>query len=414
MGGSGWCVYDFLDSSLVILEAYFLLIEVLDDFSGPQQSTKSTTSSKQPDTQNNATEEAFIKQLEADMLAQLMGGKASGKDKAPAPAPAPPPKTNTEEPSLSNLIKMFQDMSEEDAVKFEEELKKDGGMQNLFKNLADSEGTGAGSSTSASAGVAGESFPDTIQKTLERMQESGEKITIEAKTSQDKLIDASISRLMEMAGEAAGDGGNLDLEQVFSDVIKEMSNKEMLYEPMKDYDTKYGPWLEENKATLSAGDYSNYEKQAGVIKKIVETFESKDYSDDKPECLASIWDLMQQVLRPFLFLGSERQVQSVTDRYDRWKLVAPLHQISLKVPWEKASCPALSPSWMLYRPAATWKTSIPARCLQNATSNERLSRFLSLTFTFEKNIERFQCLTGFCPKADANFGSARIMYIDRP
>ncbi|KUL90636.1 hypothetical protein ZTR_00149 [Talaromyces verruculosus] len=270
------------------------LDEVLDDFSGPKRSTEPAASSKPSDTQNNAAEEAFIKQLEADMLAQLIGGEASGKGKAPAPAPGTT-KGNTEEPSLPNLIKMLQGMSEEDAAKFEEDMKKDGGMQNLFKNLLDSEGTGAGSSASAGpAGVAGESFPDTIQKTLERMQESGEKITIEAKTSQDKLIDASISRLMEMA-EAAGNGGNLDLEQVFSDVIKEMSNKEMLYEPMKEYDAKYGPWLEENKPTLSAEDYANYEKQAGVIKKIVETFESKDYSDDKPECLASIWELMQQM-----------------------------------------------------------------------------------------------------------------------
>lgn len=238
------------------------------------------------------------------MLAQLMGGEASSKGKAFAPASAPTTtQSNTEESSLPNLIKMLQGMSEEDAAKFEEDMKKDGGMQNLFKDLLDSEGTGAGSSAtaSASAGVAGESFSDTIQKTLERMQESGEKITIEAKTSQDKLIDASIARLMEMANETAADGGNFDLEQVFSDVIKEMSNKEMLYEPMKEYDAKYGPWLEENKATLSAEDYTNYEKQAGVIKKIVETFDSKDYSDDKPESLASIWDLMQQVFPQPIF-----------------------------------------------------------------------------------------------------------------
>lgn len=233
------------------------------------------------------------------MLAQLMGGAASGKGKEAAPAPASTTKSNTEEQDLPNLIKMLQGMSEEDAAKFEEEMKKDGGMQNLFKNMLDAEGTGAGSSASASAGVPGESFPDTIQKTLERMQESGVKIAIEAKTSQDKLIDASITRLLEMADQTAEDGGNFDVEQIFSDVIKEMSNKEMLYEPMKEYDTKYGPWLEENKATLSAEDYANYEKQVGVIKKIVEMFESKDYSDDKPDCLASIWDLMQQVLRPF-------------------------------------------------------------------------------------------------------------------
>lgn len=37
---------------------------------------------------------------------------------------------------------------------------------------------------------------------------------------------------------------------------------------------------------------------------------------------------------------------------------------------------------------------------------------LSLTTTFEKNFERFQCLIRFCPKADADFGSTRIMYIE--
>lgn len=269
---------------------------MLDDFSGPKRSTKPTASSNPSDTQENTADEAFIKQLEADMLAQLMGGEASGKGKAPASAA---PITTNKDPSLPNLIEFLQGMSAEDAAKFEEDMKKDGGMQNLFQNLLNSEGTGAGSSASASAGGgAGESFRDTIQKTLERMQESGEKITIEAKTSQDKLIDASLARLMEMASQAADNGGNLDLEQVFSDVIKEMSNKDMLYEPMKEYDAKYGPWLEEHKATLSAEDYANYEKQAGTIKKIVETFESKDYSDDKPECLNSIWELMQQVLRP--------------------------------------------------------------------------------------------------------------------
>jgi peroxin-19 len=285
---------------------------VLDDFSGPKRPTTSAASSKPLDTQNNAAEEAFIKQLEADMLAQLMGGEASGKGKTPAPASAPKAESDTVEPNLPNLINMLQGMSEEDAAKYEEDMKKDGGMQNLFKNLLDSKGTDAGSSASASAsaGVAGESFPDTIQKTLERMQESGEKITIEAKTSQDKLIDASIARLMEMVNETAANGGNFDVEQVFSDVIKEMSNKEMLYEPMKEYDAKYGPWLEENKATLSAEDYANYEKQAEVIKRIVETFESKDYSDDKSECLTSIWDLMQQVLLPWPSF-SIRQTQEV-------------------------------------------------------------------------------------------------------
>ena len=276
--------------------------EVLDDFSGPKRSSKPAASSNEPQSQDSAAEEAFMKLLETDMLAQLMGGDGGGpagnKGKGLAKPPAPTSNTGTKTPggSVPKLIEMLQNMSEEDAAKFEEDMKTNGGMQNLFKSLLETtDGTGASSSASA-APAGGESFPDTIQKTLERMQESGEKMTIEAQTSQDKVIDASIARLMKIANDAADKGQNLDIEEVFNDVIKEMATKEMLYEPMKDYDAKYGPWLEENKSKLPAEDYANYEKQSRVIKRIVQKFETADYSDEKPECLAAVWDLMQEVL----------------------------------------------------------------------------------------------------------------------
>ncbi|EED19939.1 peroxisomal membrane protein receptor Pex19, putative [Talaromyces stipitatus ATCC 10500] len=275
------------------------LDEVLDDFSGPKRPTQSTASlsSKPSHSQNDASEDAFMKQLEADMLAQLLGagGEPSGEGKENAAAPTT---KQTEKGALLDDLSFLQNMSEKDLDKFGELLESEGGMTKIVQELFGSDGPPAGDSTKGKdkpVTAAGEPFQDTIQRTLDRMKESGDKITVEAQTNQDKLIDASVMKLMEIMNETATSGGSFNIEEVFSDIIKEMSNKEMLYEPMKEYNVKYGPWLEENKATLSSEDYERFEKQAGVVKKIVERFEAEDYTDEKPECLASIWDLMQQM-----------------------------------------------------------------------------------------------------------------------
>jgi peroxin-19 len=262
-----------------------------------------------------------MKQLEADMMASLLGpgGDNSGKGKAPII-----PDVGTELPA--DLEKQFEALSKE----FEGQGIS---MEDVFKTLIDAAGVadeeGAGKSTAgveraataaAAAAAAttggaeeGDTFQDTIQKTLKRMQESGDKATATAAASRPNPVDnpeAVIENLMSLLNSDSDPG---DLENMLSSIVHDISNKEMLYEPMKDYNEKYGPWLEENRGKVPPEEFAQYENQARIVREIMEKFDSEGYSDKDPECLAYIWDHMQQVFLPPSLEKIDVPINSTTD-----------------------------------------------------------------------------------------------------
>lgn len=153
----------------------------------------------------------------------------------------------------------------------------------------------AGSSTAPPSGggdgAAPESFNDTIQRTIHRMQESGDKATAAATDDSDDLV-AQLLKAVE-AGAGAGDDG--DLNKMFMGMMEQLSNKEMLYEPMKELDGKFGPWLAENRGKVAAEDMARYEKQATVVSQIVGKFEEDGYTDKDAKCRDYVWERMQEV-----------------------------------------------------------------------------------------------------------------------
>jgi peroxin-19 len=153
-------------------------------------------------------------------------------------------------------------------------------------------GSGAGSSSGAPAP---ESFNDAIQQTINRMKESGDKAT--AAASEDDISDDLVAQLLKAMEAGAGAGDDGDLTKMFMGMMEQLSNKEMLYEPMKELDGKFGPWLVENKGkgTVSEEDMERYENQASIVSQIVAKFEEKGYTDEDPKCREYVWEKMQAV-----------------------------------------------------------------------------------------------------------------------
>lgn len=142
-----------------------------------------------------------------------------------------------------------------------------------------------------------ESFNEAIQRTMERMKESGNRAT-EAASTDDGVSDDMLAQLLKaVEAGAAGAGEDGDLTKMFMGMMEQLSNKEMLYEPMKELDGKFGPWIEKNKAEgkVPVEDMERYETQARVVKQIVEKFEETGYSDEDPKCREYIWERMQEV-----------------------------------------------------------------------------------------------------------------------
>ncbi|OJK05196.1 hypothetical protein ASPACDRAFT_38766 [Aspergillus aculeatus ATCC 16872] len=321
------------------------LDEVLDNFNKPTASTTTQPPSSAAATTGAATatatedvdldEEAFLKQLEKDM-ANLMGAGAGD-----ASAAGGMPEGFGDEESLDKDAEMFAKLLEEGGVSAEDFLKQlVGDMMKGEAGSAKGSGGGSGSSsgskkkkskskkkgsaggsagatageasatksapapaaTDAAATATPETFNDTIQRTIERMKESGDKATAAAEEEDDgddadDLVAQLIKAIEAGAGGAGGDGDDADLTKMFQGMMEQLSNKEILYEPMKELDTKFGPWLAENKASgkVSEAELQRYEKQAGVVAQIVAKFEEQGYTDEDPKCREYVWEKMQEM-----------------------------------------------------------------------------------------------------------------------
>ena len=181
-------------------------------------------------------------------------------------------------------------------------------MQEQFEELvkglgedgapADAAGQGSDSmkaGSSAEAKVAAEeSFQETIRKTMERMQTSDS--TAKASAADAGSDDFLAQMLKEMEGGGFGaEGSDEDFSKILMGMMEQLTNKEILYEPMKELADKFPDWLEKNSKETKEDDLKRYEEQAFLVKEIVARFERTGYSDNNTEDREYIVERMQKV-----------------------------------------------------------------------------------------------------------------------
>ncbi|KAH7149543.1 Pex19 protein family-domain-containing protein [Dactylonectria estremocensis] len=188
------------------------------------------------------------------------------------------------------------------------ELEKSPDMQaefeDIFKQIAASEGTSdptipSGSSNPAPPQPSAEdaSFQDTIRRTMERMQNSGDQATAAAASGGgDDFMSEMLKQLSSGdLGGLGGDGSEEEFSKMLMGMMEQLTNKEILYEPMKELDDKFPNWLAKNRSTTSKEDLKRYEEQQSVVREIVAKFEEKTYSDSNATDREFIVDKMQRM-----------------------------------------------------------------------------------------------------------------------
>lgn len=170
--------------------------------------------------------------------------------------------------------------------------------------------TTAGASTSAPApaaatkpsqpageGPSGAAFQDTIRRTMERMQSSGDQATAAAAAGgEDDFLAEMLKQLT--AGEFAG-GSEEDFSKMLMGMMEQLTNKEILYEPMKELHDKFPAWLAKNKDSVPADDLKRYMEQKTIVEEIVGKFNEPTYSDSNAKDREYIVDRMQRVSLDF-------------------------------------------------------------------------------------------------------------------
>lgn len=168
-----------------------------------------------------------------------------------------------------------------------------------------------------------ENFQDTIRRTMERMKASDSSAsTAQPSSSEDDMM---ANLLKQLASANEGGEGDDTFSNMLLGMMEQLTNKEILYEPMKELDTKFPDWMEKNGATLNKEDKERYETQKKLVREIVARFEKPGYSDAKTDDREYIVDRMQKV-RIVDSLGWTKTANGIANRC---KPLALLHRISL-------------------------------------------------------------------------------------
>lgn len=164
---------------------------------------------------------------------------------------------------------------------------------------------GAENTTTQAAPSRGEDgFQETILKTMERMQNSGEQACAAAAASDDSE-DILAQMLKEMqSSEQDGTGDEEGFSKMLMSMMEQLTNKEILYEPMKELHDKFPGWMSKNKNSVKKDDIRRYEDQQRLVKEIVAKFDEKGYTDSNAADRQYIVERMQQV-SSFKEIGAE-------------------------------------------------------------------------------------------------------------
>lgn len=163
---------------------------------------------------------------------------------------------------------------------------------------------------SSSAAAASSSFEDTIRRTMARMESSSAAATSattsaqQQKSEEDLLADMLRALESGAGGAGGGSGEDGDLSKMFLGMMEQLTNKDMLYEPMKELSQKFPDYLSSHDPSsldtsttnkLSKAEFDRYTRQNAIVSDIVRKFEEKSYNDADPKCREFIWEKMQEM-----------------------------------------------------------------------------------------------------------------------
>lgn len=148
-------------------------------------------------------------------------------------------------------------------------------------------------------------FEYVMKNTMERLKKSGE--TVDEKIKNDALGGNPEDMLTQLlAGLGGGDGeggagGDFDMSKLLVDMLEQLSSKEILYEPIKDLNTKFPEYLAENKDKLDKDKLQTYQQQYEMTNQILAVFDASDYSDSdksKRERVNVLLESLQELGQP--------------------------------------------------------------------------------------------------------------------
>ncbi|OMH84475.1 Peroxisome biogenesis protein 19-2 [Zancudomyces culisetae] len=188
------------------------------------------------------------------------------------------PQTSAGQMNFAALEKQFASMLNIDPKELEEFNKSLSNPQDVQKQLAE-KSRKPGDNASAEPKKKPANLQEKIQQTMDKINESDEM----AKQKVSAGIGGFSGNPLDVLGQAGGFDeimNDSEIEKLLSQVMSEMSVKDILYEPMKLLLEEYPKYFEKFDGKVDEKDMTRYHAQYSGIKKIVEIFDSPDYNTE--------------------------------------------------------------------------------------------------------------------------------------
>ena len=154
----------------------------------------------------------------------------------------------------------------------------------------------------AAAAGADAAFQDTIRRTMERMQASGERASAaetaesaaEGRGGGEGELLSQLLQEMARTGES-GAGNEEEFSKMLLGMMEQLTHREILYEPMKELHGKFPAWMRDNEGKVKEEDMKRFKEQQRLVAEIVGRYEREGYRDEDASDQEYIVERMQKV-----------------------------------------------------------------------------------------------------------------------
>lgn len=148
----------------------------------------------------------------------------------------------------------------------------------------------------SSSQKSGSDFDNVMKQTMERLKKSGKNIDEQLKNDQSgSNPEDMLTQLLAGLGSGGSGDGEFDMSKLLTDMLEQLSSKEVLYEPIKDLNTKFPDYLKEKEGKIPAEEHANYTKQYEVTKEILAVFDAPGYDNDNPAHRDNVNSLLESL-----------------------------------------------------------------------------------------------------------------------
>ncbi|KAJ6478568.1 Pex19 protein family-domain-containing protein [Mycena vitilis] len=162
-------------------------------------------------------------------------------------------------------------------------------------------GVNAATTSTAGADQPADDFQAKIRQAMGKLRE-GESTLQDASSSAAGAPPDSLEALLAQLNElgAGGEGGDLPADEAelagfLENMMGELMNKEVLYEPLTELADKFPPYLASPPTPLSADDRTRYEAQLSRVRAILAIFDAPDFDDANAKTRETVVALMAEM-----------------------------------------------------------------------------------------------------------------------